>query len=185
MTKEEFLKELRGKITGKLSQADVEHQINYYASYIDDEVSHGRNVEDVLDELGDPQLIAKTLYEASDGGYLDSSSVTASGNSNAKTGGTGEEHAGGQYGRGYESRTGNTGTYERYAGETENTQKKAKRTALKTKAWIILIFAAIIAIIVLLFIFVIRVGVFLFTNLIPFFIVALIIIFLVVFLRRR
>ncbi len=183
MNKEEFLRELRGKITGKIPQDDVEQQINYYASYIDDEVSHGRDLNEVLDELGDPQLIAKTLYEASDGGYLDSSGITASQNPNSQTSNAGTRHESGQYEGGYAKHSGTS--YERYAGHTQNAQKEAKKAAFKAKTWLILIFAAVIVIAALLIFFVVRVGVFLFTNLIPFIIVALIIVVLLIFLRRR
>ena len=38
-------------------------QLEYYSSYIDDEVRKGKTEEEVLEALGDPRLIAKTIVQ--------------------------------------------------------------------------------------------------------------------------
>jgi len=71
MTKQEFLQILRGRIAGRMNPAEVNDQISYYDSYIDQLIDSGKTEEEVVEELGDPLLIAKTLGKAVDGGYLD------------------------------------------------------------------------------------------------------------------
>ena len=66
MTKNEFLTILRGQLTGKLSQADVESNINYYSNYINEEMMGGKTEEAVIDELGNPRMIAKNLVAAAE-----------------------------------------------------------------------------------------------------------------------
>ena len=66
MTKNEFLTILRGQLTGKLSQADVESNINYYSDYINEEMMGGKTEEAVIDELGNPRMIAKNLVAAAE-----------------------------------------------------------------------------------------------------------------------
>ena len=63
MTKQEFLNRLRAALSGKLSPAFVEDNINYYEDYIDTEMRKGRTEEEVLASLGDPRLIARTIVE--------------------------------------------------------------------------------------------------------------------------
>lgn len=64
MAKEEFLRILRIKLSNVMSPAEVESQVDYYSAYINGELGKGRKEEDILDELGDPALIARTLTGA-------------------------------------------------------------------------------------------------------------------------
>ncbi len=64
MSKEEFLRVLRLKISGAMAPSEVESQIDYYSAYIDGEIMKGKSQEQVIEELGDPTLIAKTLTSA-------------------------------------------------------------------------------------------------------------------------
>lgn len=66
MTKTEFLSVLRGQITGRIPTSEVEAQIDYYSAYIDGRIGSGMTEEEVLAELGDPRLIAKTVVESVD-----------------------------------------------------------------------------------------------------------------------
>lgn len=61
MNRSEFIKELREALKNSVSEADVQDNVRYYAGYIDDEVKKGRSEKEVLEELGDPWLIAKTI----------------------------------------------------------------------------------------------------------------------------
>lgn len=62
---EAFLIELRKHLNGKISQAEVDKTINDYRDYINGELNKGRSYDDVLDELGDPKLLAKSIIVAS------------------------------------------------------------------------------------------------------------------------
>lgn len=64
MNKREFLTELRKALSFELPEELVEGNINYYSSYIDGEVRKGRGQEEVLQELGDPKLIARSISDA-------------------------------------------------------------------------------------------------------------------------
>lgn len=63
MTKGEFLITLRRRLTGEVSQKEVERNLLYYEKYITDAVAGGRTEEEVMEELGSPLLIAKTIVE--------------------------------------------------------------------------------------------------------------------------
>lgn len=66
MTKYEFLSTLRGRITGNIPTREVESQVDYYSAYIDGRIGAGLTEEEAVAELGDPQLIAKTVIESTD-----------------------------------------------------------------------------------------------------------------------
>lgn len=64
MKKEDFLFYLKKHLKGELPPEKVKYYIQYYQKYINDEIKSGRDIKDVLDELGDPQLIAKSIIES-------------------------------------------------------------------------------------------------------------------------
>ena len=61
MNKTEFLQQLREALATDLSSRTVEENIRYYSQYISDEERKGKTEEEILNELGDPWLIAKTI----------------------------------------------------------------------------------------------------------------------------
>lgn len=67
MRKEEFLQTLRRALTGDVPPGVVEENIRYYDSYIGEEVRKGRTEEEVIREIGDPRLIARTIEDTTDG----------------------------------------------------------------------------------------------------------------------
>ena len=68
MRKEEFLQTLRRALTGDVPPGVVEENIRYYDGYISEEVRKGRSEEEVIKEIGDPRLIARTIEDTTDGG---------------------------------------------------------------------------------------------------------------------
>lgn len=87
MNKQEFLDRLRLALSGRIPAAQIEGTIGYYLDYINTEVRKGRSEEEVLQTLGDPRLIARTIIQTS---------------------GTGSAGVGGEYdyepeGRGYQN----------------------------------------------------------------------------------
>lgn len=63
MTREEFLTELRLALQGNIPQAKVNENLRYYENYIIEESRKGRTEEQVICDLGNPRLIAKTIID--------------------------------------------------------------------------------------------------------------------------
>ena len=63
MTKEEFLTGLRSSLSGSVSADVINENMRYYENFINTEIRKGRTEEDVLEELGSPLLIAKTVKD--------------------------------------------------------------------------------------------------------------------------
>ena len=63
MGKAQFLELLSQKLSEELSHSEVINQLNYYESYINAEIVKGRLEEDVMEELGDPYMIARTIID--------------------------------------------------------------------------------------------------------------------------
>lgn len=63
MRKEEFLEKLRARLSQTMSVQEVTEQIRYYDQYIREQMQSGKTEEEVLEELGEPLLIAKTLMD--------------------------------------------------------------------------------------------------------------------------
>lgn len=93
MRKEEFLQTLRRALTGNVPPGTVEENIRYYDAYIREEVRKGRTEEEVIGEIGDPRLIARTIEDTTDG-----AGVYGAGGS-YEYGGSGAGQGGGGYAR--------------------------------------------------------------------------------------
>lgn len=65
MSKKEFLDTLRSQLEGELSQNEINGHIRYYRDYIEQQMRSGKSEQQVLDELGSPVFIAKTLLDTS------------------------------------------------------------------------------------------------------------------------
>ena len=63
MNRAEFLDTLRSQLSGQMHEGKVAAHVRYYEDYIQSQVRSGRNEQDVLTELGDPRLIARTLLD--------------------------------------------------------------------------------------------------------------------------
>jgi hypothetical protein len=95
MSKSEFLRGLRDALSSSVPESVAQENLSYYDSYIEDEKKKGRTEEEILTELGDPRLIAKSIEDA--GGYEDDSYAEESSGGNAAGGGNedgAENHAG-------------------------------------------------------------------------------------------
>lgn len=82
MNRAEFLEILRSKLSGQMQEGRVAAHVRYYEDYIQSQVQKGRGEEQVLNELGDPRLIAKTLLDTdadagNEGGYYEESTDDA------------------------------------------------------------------------------------------------------------
>lgn len=64
MTKTEFLDALQRALASGLSSSNVAENMRYYQDYIDSEIRKGNSEESVLESLGNPRLLAKSIIEA-------------------------------------------------------------------------------------------------------------------------
>lgn len=61
MRKTEFLKEMSNKLRERMTKAEIDEQIRYYSDYIASETAKGKSEEEVIAQLGDPILLARTI----------------------------------------------------------------------------------------------------------------------------
>ena len=67
MERQEFLQKLKEALSGQVPPAVVQENLNYYDDYIRAECGKGRTEKDVMEELGDPRLIARTILDTTPG----------------------------------------------------------------------------------------------------------------------
>lgn len=63
VNKIEFIEGLRKALEMRVSPQTAQENITYYSQYIDDETRKGRREGEVVGELGDPWVIAKTIID--------------------------------------------------------------------------------------------------------------------------
>ena len=63
MDKKEFLDILYEQLSGQMPGGTIAAHVQYYRDYIEEEQHKGRTEGDILNELGDPRLIARTLLD--------------------------------------------------------------------------------------------------------------------------
>lgn len=71
MGRREFLTELREHLEGYIPEADIEENLIFYRNYFDES---DKTESELIEELGEPRLIAKTIidaYRASKGAMAD------------------------------------------------------------------------------------------------------------------
>lgn len=66
MNRQEFIDTLRRALYGKIDDFTLADHMRYYENYISQEIASGKSEEEVLQELGDPRLIARTILETAD-----------------------------------------------------------------------------------------------------------------------
>lgn len=67
MDRTEFLEILRNQLDGQMQEGKAAAHVRYYEDYIQSQVRKGRSEQEVLTELGDPRLIARTLIDTDEG----------------------------------------------------------------------------------------------------------------------
>lgn len=66
MTKQEFLHNLTVALNLNVTDAVIHQQLAYYDRYISDEIAKGRSEAEVVESLGSPRLLAKTIIETAE-----------------------------------------------------------------------------------------------------------------------
>lgn len=164
MRRTEFLETLKKALDGEISIEDIRNNLDYYDQYIRTEVSAGKSEEEVLDELGDPQLIAKTIIDtakaggsASPEGYSPSDGYGPTGDTTGESGGMDETHQG----------TGESGFQ---SGENPGADRKPRRETdsqvhmhqIDFSKWYVKLVAALLVVLILFLLFLVIGGAFVF-----------------------
>ena len=106
MSREEFLRGLEEALAGEVPASVVRDNLNYYSSYLSQELAKGRTMEEIIEEIGEPRIVARTIIDSTDaaaeagdyGAYEDRSSRDGYGNSGYGGYDGGRE----EYGNGYD-----------------------------------------------------------------------------------
>lgn len=64
MTRQEFIDQLRRALGSRVGSDVVNENVSYYEEYIAAQMRAGRTEEEVLSELGDPRLLARSIEDA-------------------------------------------------------------------------------------------------------------------------
>lgn len=89
MDKDEFLDRLRLSLNGRIAPETVDSTLDYYDEYISSEMQEGKTETEVMEALGDPRLIARTIAETK-GGQLNSQTAGTVDETEQRFDGTGE-----------------------------------------------------------------------------------------------
>lgn len=73
MKKDEFLQGLTEALTNEVPPETVRENLRYYEDYIRGEMGKGRPESEIMEELGSPRLIARTIIDTTPGAgsYID------------------------------------------------------------------------------------------------------------------
>lgn len=64
MARTEFMEELQRALSGALGSSTVNGHMRYYQEYFDSQLGKGKSEAEIIGELGNPRLLAKTIIEA-------------------------------------------------------------------------------------------------------------------------
>lgn len=64
MSKLEFLQGLKAELEGRVPHSIIQENLRYYDSYITEEAAKGHTEEEVIEGLGGPKIIARTIVDA-------------------------------------------------------------------------------------------------------------------------
>ena len=67
MNREEFLAGLKTALNGNIDSALVQENLEYYNQYIMEEMQKGKSEQEVIQMLGEPWILARTIIDACDG----------------------------------------------------------------------------------------------------------------------
>ena len=64
MNKTEFLSKLERSLSGGMEAGEVQSHVRYYDDYISSQVRNGKFEWEVIEELGEPRLLAKSIIDS-------------------------------------------------------------------------------------------------------------------------
>lgn len=60
----EFLEKLRQSLAGRMDSSSLQDTLNYYQEYFEIQMRSGKSEQELLEQLGDPRLLAKSILQA-------------------------------------------------------------------------------------------------------------------------
>lgn len=66
MSKEEFLRRLEEALAGEVPTAVIRDNLLYYQNYLSQETARGRTVDEIVTEIGEPRIIARTIIDSTE-----------------------------------------------------------------------------------------------------------------------
>jgi len=66
LNKQQFLSELRNCLEGEVSEQTIYDNITYYDQYFNEQINMGKTESEIVQELGKPALLAKSIIDASE-----------------------------------------------------------------------------------------------------------------------
>lgn len=156
MNKKEFLDLLGQSLSGEVDNNILEQSIKFYNEYISSQSN--KSEQEVIEEIGDPRLIAKTIIETE--------------NTSARV-------AGNRY---YYDNHSNRSNYNDYAGNADNRRDTGYNKVYHVK-WYHMV--AIVLVLLFVFTFIVRIGWFLLRILFLFFMPIIVITLLWAIIRKR
>ena len=64
MSKTEFLQDLKRELEGRIPYSVIQENLRYYDTYISEEAAKGQSEDEVIESLGAPRIIARTILDA-------------------------------------------------------------------------------------------------------------------------
>ena len=64
MSREEFLKGLGEALAGEAPEAVIRDNLSYYREYITQEMAKGRTMDEIVAEIGEPRIVARTIIDS-------------------------------------------------------------------------------------------------------------------------
>ena len=64
MSRTEFLQGLKSELEGRVPYSVIQENLRYYDSYIMEEAARGQTEDEVIESLGGPRIIARTIVDA-------------------------------------------------------------------------------------------------------------------------
>lgn len=68
MSRDEFLRGLEEALAGEVPASVIQDNLNYYASYLSQEMAKGRTVDEIAEEIGGPRIVAQTIIDSCEAG---------------------------------------------------------------------------------------------------------------------
>ena len=66
MNKDEFLRRLEEALSGEVPASVIRDNLNYYADYLSQELGKGRTMDEIIEEIGEPNIVARTIIDSAD-----------------------------------------------------------------------------------------------------------------------
>lgn len=147
MTKQEFLDSLRAALSSRVSTRAVAENISFYEDYINTQVRMGKSEAQVIEELGDPRLLARSIAEAEKRAGTGSEAETE-----YQTTGNGYSYRAGQR-NGYETGQRSAYGYSYETGRRSYGAGQRNGNGYRIPLWLIIGIVLLIVVLVLSFVF--------------------------------